>query len=102
MANMYFKNEVTLWKCKVQRFPQDKRAAVALKKNICIIFLFKINIYMRYEKNNEAPILDQDGQISVTIDAIITTMSHFSLYRLDLFLLYRFTVSLGPILVLGY
>ena len=61
-----------------------------VKENIIGIFLFKMHISMRYQKNNQVPVLNPDRQISVSGDK----MSHPSLgYRLDWYLWHRITLD---------
>ena len=83
-------------------FPATSEGCRDVKGNITGIFLFKMHISMRYEKNNQVPVLNPDRQISVSGD----TMSHPSLYRLNWHLWHRITLdwdtfdSLDPTLVL--
>ena len=63
--------------------PATSEGTRDVKENIIGIFLFKMHISTRYEKNNQVPMLNSDRQISVSGD----TMSHPSLgYRLDWYL----------------
>ena len=63
--------------------PATSEGSRDVKENIIGMFLFKIHISTRYEKNNQVPMLNPDRQISVSGD----TMSHPSLgYRLDWYL----------------
>ena len=71
-------------------FPATSEGFRGVKKNIIGMFLFKMHISTRYEKNNQVPVLDPDRQISVSAD----TMSHPSLgYRLDWYLWHRITLD---------
>ena len=71
-------------------FPATSEGFRDVKKNIIDMFLFKMHISTRYEKNNQVPVLDPDRQISVSGD----TMSHPSLgYRLDWYLWHRITLD---------
>ena len=73
-------------------FPVTSKGCRDVEDNICCIFFFKMHIYisMRYEKNNQVPILNRDRQISVSGD----TMSHPSLaYRLDWYLWHPITLD---------
>ena len=64
-------------------FPAMSEGCRDVQENIIGIFLFKMHISRRYEKNNQVPMLNRDRQISVSGD----TMSHPSLgYRLDWYL----------------
>ena len=71
-------------------FPATSEGCRDVKKYIIGIFLFKMPNSMRYEKNNQVPMLNPDRQISVSGD----TMSHPSLgYRLDWYLWHRITLD---------
>ena len=71
-------------------FPATSEGCHHVKENIIGIFLFKIHISMRYEKNYQVPMLNPERQISVSGD----TMSHPSLgYRLDWNLWHRITLD---------
>ena len=74
-------------------FPATSEGWRDVKENIIGIFLFlKMNILMtlRYEKNNQVPVLNPDRQFSVSGD----TMSHPSLgYRFDWYLWPRITLD---------
>ena len=75
---------------KAQRFPRRQRVFRDIKENITGMFLFKMHISTRYEKNNQVPMLNPDRKISVSGD----TMSHPSLgYRLDWYLWHRITLD---------
>ena len=64
-------------------FPATSEGFRDVKENIIGMFLFKMHISTRYEKNNQVPVLNPDRQISVSGD----TMSHPSLgYHLDWYL----------------
>ena len=70
--------------------PATSEGSRDVKENIIGIFLFKMQISTRYEKNNQVPMLNPDRQISVSGD----TMSHPSLgYRLDWYLWHRTTLD---------
>ena len=71
-------------------FPATSEGFRDVKKNIIGMFLLKMHISTKYEKNNQVPVLDADRQISVSGD----TMSHPSLgYRLDWYLWHRITLD---------
>ena len=83
LTNCSFTSVIMTLQRNAQRFPQRQRVVVTFYRNIIGIILFKMHISMRYEKNNQVPVLDPDRQISVSGD----TMSHPSLgYRLDWYL----------------
>ena len=70
--------------------PATSEGSRDVKENIIGMFLFKMHISTRYEKNNQVPMLNPDRQISVSGD----TMSHPSLgYRLDWYLWHRITLD---------
>ena len=52
--------------------PATSEGSRDVKENIIGMFLFKMHISTRYEKNNQVPMLNPDRQISVSGD----TMSH--------------------------
>ena len=83
-------------------FPATSEGYHDVKENIIGIFLLKMHISMRYEKNNQIPVLNPDWQISVSGDK----MSHPSLgYRPRLIFVTSYHprlrfVTLDPTLVL--
>ena len=71
-------------------FPATSEGFHDVKEKIIGIFLFKMHISMRYEKNNQVPVLNPDRQISVSGD----TMSHPSFgYHLDWYFWHRITLD---------
>ena len=72
---------------KAQRFQQRQMIAVTLKRTFISIFLFKMLISRRYEKNSQVLMLNPDRQISVSGDM----MSHPN--HLDWYLWHRISLD---------